>query len=673
MGSCCAGESQVLSEVLVRAKSDAAFPAPFARRPGIDSSLSDTELSLADYANRLPRDAADVADYSPGVARRSNYWGVNTPTFQLRGFNAGDGSAYYKDGFRYQGRAPVSLANVDSIEILRGPQSALYGWLEPGGAVRMNTRQPTGETVRSIALQTDSWGRHSVTTDLGGAITDDTAYRLIASHERGGSFRDGQDGEQTFLAPSIAWNFGGGRKLRAALEILDDRRTTDYGIPAVDGRPAEVPVSRNYGESWGRQHSQSLRLGMQWSQPAWEGNLSVAWSYYTLKYLEYRDVEPYSVTGNTISRWYESYPERYRWMTTYIDWSRTLGSGPVQHVFSSRLEFSREQRSLYGGELDEYPAINAANPVYGQAWTPTAGFSRYDQAWTNHSIGLVLQDEWRIGSLTALAGLRLGYLRQSFDYADYLPVPYEEHQRQEDIAVTPRIGVNWRLTPKLAVYGNLATGSMPVLPQNRGFGGGSFAPVQGSQWESGIKMHSPGNWQASLAIFDIRRRNVLTSDPDHPGYSIQTGEQRSRGIELQWQGKLAPGWQLTAQSTWLDTSIDKDNRYEAGNRLPYAPTRNSSAWLTRLLPADDGGQWSLSGGFVHQGRRFANFANSVELPAYVRFDLGATYRRNDWAATLALENATDRRYYSSGVENRPAVIYPGAPRTLSLRISHEFR
>lgn len=664
------GDSLVLEEILVNAEAASSAFAP--HPPALDDSFSSSHLKLSDFDERLARDAADLVDYTPGVSRRANYWGVNTPTFQLRGFNAGDSSAYYKDGFRYQGRAPVSLANISSITILRGPQSALYGWLEPGGAVQLNTLPADGERLRKITLQGDSQGRQSVSAQLGGTVDAHSNYLLVVAHERGNTFRDGSSFAQTLFAPSLSSDLGDGRRLQIKLEILDDQRHTDYGIPAVGGKPAEVPIKRTYTETWGRQHSLSRRLTTQWSQAAWNGRLSLNWSWYDLRYLRYRDVEPYAVSGNSIKRWYENYPERYRWATAYLDWTRNIRGSTMQHTFSTRLEISREQRALTGGELDEYPAIDAYSPVYGQAWAASADFARYDQSWTNRSLALALQDEITTGRWTWLLGLRLGYLRQAFAYADHLPVAYAEQQRQQDLSLTPRVGANYRLTSDLAIYVNHGRGTMPVLPQNRSYNNNAFAPVQGSQWETGLRLQAPGRWLATLAYFDIRRENVLTGDPSHPGYSIQTGAQHSRGIELQWQGRLAPGWQLSAQGTWLDPHIEHDNRYAKGNRLPYAPRLSTSAWLTRSLAGENGEQWSIAGGFVHQGKRYANFDNSVQLPGYTRFDLGVTLRSGEWTSTLALENAANQRYFSSGVENRPAVIYPGSPRTLSLRVNRNF-
>lgn len=652
--------------------------ASLASTPLFELSFSATTLATASFSDRLPKDIADVADYSAGVTRRSNYWGVNTPTFQLRGFNAGDATAYYKDGFRYQGRGPLSMANVETVEILRGPQSAIYGWSEPGGAVQIRVKQPTAETVRTASLQTDAWGKSAVSLDLGGALSDMSRFRLVTAHEQGGSFRDRQSGEQTLLAPSFAWDFSGGRQLHLALEWLDDRRSTDYGIPAVNGMPAEVPLSRVYTEDWGRQHSQSTRLSTRWLQPAWGGNLAVAWSYYNFKYLEYRDVEPYSVAGSTVKRWYEDYPEQYRWVTGYVDWSREFETGsatvPLAHRIAARFELARESRSLYRGVLDDYPTIDTYNPVYGQAWTPTADFSVYDQAWNNRSLGLALQDEIRSGNWTWLLGVRFSYLRQVFDYADYLPTTGQDRSVQTDHSVTPRLGVNWRATPSLALYANYSAGNMATLPQSRSFAGTAFTPLASKQFETGLKMQPlDGDWLASVAMFDIERSSVLTRDPDHPAFSVQTGIQRSQGIEIEWQGRVAPGWRLTAQGTWMDAFIAKDNRYKLGNRLPYTPRFGASAWLTHRFVADGAGRWSISGGVVHQGERSADFANSTRIPAYTRFDLGTTYREKAWSATLALENAADQRYYASGVENRPAVIYPGAPRTLSLKLIYDFR
>ena len=380
------------------------------------------------------------------------------------------------------------------------------------------------------------------------------------------------------------------------------------------------------------------------------------------------------MTGITVKRWYESYPERYRWITGYADWKREFVFDDTRHRFGMRFEAASERRSLHNGELDDYTAIDAYAPAYNQAWSPTADFSLYDQAWRNRSYGLAVQDEIQHGVWTWLAGLRISRLSQNFDYADYLPTAGTTHTEQADTAVTPRIGATWHAARGVSLYANGASAQAAVLPQSRAFDGGSFAPVRGSQWETGAKMGpDDGRWLATLAVFDIRRRNVLTRDPDHAGFSIQTGEQRSSGVELAWQGALAPGWRLTAQGTWLDARVERDNRYAVGNPLPYAPKRSVSGWLTHSVAGVGNGRLQLSGGLVQQSARYADFANATRLPAFTRFDLAAGYGENGWRLTATLENLFDKRYYSSGVENRPAVIYPGAPRTLSLRFVQDFR
>ena len=664
-----------LEEVLVVAhKEETTTTATLSSTPLFELPLSATKLEVATFADRMPKDIADLADYSPGATRRSNYWGVDTPTFQLRGFNAGDASAYYKDGFRYQGRGPLSMANIEAIEILRGPQSAIYGWSEPGGIVQLRVKQPSRTKVQSISMQTDVWGKTSASLDLGGSISDSSRFRLVLAREKGGSFRAGQNGEQTLLAPSLARDYSGGRQLRVSLEYLDDRRSTDYGIPAINGVPADVPTDRIYTESWGSQHSQSTRLAARWSQPAADGELSVALSYYVFKYLKYLDAEPYSVTGTTVNRWYESYPEKYRWLTGHADWSRQFVTENMLHRFSTRFELARETRSLYGGVLDDYTSIDAYTPIYNQAWSPTADYSVYDQSWTNRNIGIAIQDEIVKGKWTWLLGARFSYLQQVFDYADHLPTTSQDHSTQTDRSVTPRLGLNWQATPTLALYANYSSGNMATLPQSRSFTGRTFTPIAGKQYEIGMKMQpTEAEWLASAALFDIERGNVLTSDPDHPGYSIQTGMQRSHGLEIEWQGDIAQSWRLIAQGTWLDAYIDRDNRYTPGNRLPYAPRFGASAWLNHHFAYDDKGAWSASGGIVHQGWRYADFTNSARIPAFTRIDLGTSYREHAWTVTLALENATNRKYFASGVENRPAVIYPGAPRTLSLKLACDLR
>lgn len=677
VADCPAGIAETLPTVIVteeRLRETESAVATLTPTPLLELPLSATHLTTEAFAERLPADIADLADYSPGISRRSNYWGLNSPTFQLRGFNTGSSTAYYRDGFRYQSLGPMAMANIEGIEILRGPVGALYGWADPGGAVYVRTKQPVATPLAEATVWTNSWGRTGLSGDFGGPTGAASRYRLVVSREEGGSFRDRQTLEQTLVAPSWSVDLGGGRNFSVALEWLNDRRTTDYGIPAVNGRPAQVPIDRVYGESWGRQHSQSTRFAVRWSQPLAEGRLNFAWSWYNFRYREYHDAESNAVSGTTLRRWYETYPEHYRWTTAYLDWTRDFATGPLAHRFLARLESANETRSIVGGEFGNYAPIDVYAPVYGQAWTPGSDFTRFDQCWQFRSLGLTVQDEIRIGTWTWLFGLRYADLKQTYDYTETQPNQLELHPRQSDTALMGRIGASWRLAAGWSVYGNFAAGALPTLPQTRAWNNDPFAPVTGRQTEFGAKYEpAGGRWIATLARFDIRRQNVRTSDPDHPGYTITTGEQRSQGLELAWQGRLPHGWRITAQGTWMDAVVTRDNRYPVGNQLPYAPEWSASAWLSRQFAATDGGHWQVGGGAVHVGSRHADFANTTRLPGHTRFDAGATYRRADWSITASVENLFDRIYYASGVENRPAVIYPGAPRTLSLRLTHRFQ
>jgi iron complex outermembrane receptor protein len=131
----------------------------------LDLPFSATRLMVEALGDRHPTDIADLADYSPGISRSSNYWGMDTPTFHLRGFNAGESTAYYRDGFRYQARGPVPMANVEALEILRGPVSALYGWSDPGGAVQIITKKPVPYPLRQFSAEVNQWGKARLVAD----------------------------------------------------------------------------------------------------------------------------------------------------------------------------------------------------------------------------------------------------------------------------------------------------------------------------------------------------------------------------------------------------------------------------------------------------------------------------------------------------------------------------
>ncbi|MEH2183398.1 TonB-dependent siderophore receptor [Nostoc sp.] len=173
-----------------------------------------------------------------------------------------------------------------------------------------------------------------------------------------------------------------------------------------------------------------------------------------------------------------------------------------------------------------------------------------------------------------------------------------------------------------------------------------------------------GKLSALLAAYNITKSNVLTTDPVDPNYSIQVGEQRSRGIDLSVTGEILPGWNLTAGYSYIDAIITKDNTYEVGSRLRITPTNSASLWTTYKIQSGDlqGLGFGFGAYFVSDRLGDQFDPPNLKLPAYTRFDAALFYRHNNWEVAINAENLFDVEYYTNS--RYSAANSPGAPFTI---------
>ncbi|RYE89692.1 MAG: TonB-dependent siderophore receptor, partial [Oxalobacteraceae bacterium] len=217
----------------------------------IDLPQSVRVLTADLLADAGVRTLAGALDLTSGVSRQSNLGGL-WDSYAMRGFT-GDpnfGSDYMVNGFNssrgYNGMR--DNANTDSIEVLKGPASALYGRGEPGGTVNIVTKKPRFVPGYSADLSIGSYHTYRSAVDLTGPLGDNLAYRLNAAYEKGDSFRDVITNERTLISPSFIWLIGERTALSYEIEASEQRTPFDRGIPAINGMLGAVPVSRFLGE-----------------------------------------------------------------------------------------------------------------------------------------------------------------------------------------------------------------------------------------------------------------------------------------------------------------------------------------------------------------------------------------------------------------------------------------
>ncbi|MFO7858709.1 MAG: TonB-dependent receptor, partial [Ectothiorhodospiraceae bacterium] len=238
-----------------------------------------------------------------------------------------------------------------------------------------------------------------------------------------------------------------------------------------------------------------------------------------------------------------------------------------------------------------------------------------------------------------------------------------------DQELSPRLGLIYKPNPDTTLYTSYTESFNPFVFRVRE-SGEPFEPETGEQIEAGIKRSLfDGRMTASLAGFEITKENVLTPDPDDPDRTIQTGEQRTRGIELDVTSDRIAGWQFVGTLSYLDAEVTEDNAIAEGNQLPNAPDWSGSLWAVHQFQ-----QWpalELGGGLFFVDDRAGDIDNTFRADSYQRMDLFARYTlRENLRFQVNVNNVFDEEFIASSTGRTR--VEPGAPLQAFARLEYRF-
>lgn len=590
------------------------------------------------------------------------------PGFLIRGFENRGG--IFRDGVEAFSLSALSTNDVERVEVLRGPASVLFGRGEPGGIISLVPKRPLSEPFYDVSANVDSFGGFEGAVDISGPLTQDRSlrYRLNVSYETINSFRDFVDGNRLLISPILTWDIGPNTSLDVYGQYTSDRETIDEGLVVGENGILDLPRTRFLGEEFSEFSQDQFNLGYRLNHTI-DDNLTLR---HALQYQQYSPrryaplFDSFDEATGELGRLAYFAGGDYQRFSTNVEAVGQFNTGAVSHQVLFGVEYRNvlEQPEF---QFDSYAPINVFNPVYtGLPFAIEPVFFRDD---TVRTFGIYLQDQMDIlPNLKALAGIRYDTADQ-FRTTQDIGEPRNEF-RQTDSAFSPRLGIVYEPIEPLSLYASYSTSFQPSFAASRNVDDSTFDPERGRQFEIGAKADITDSLSFTLALFDIRRQNVQTPDPDDPLFTVQTGEVTSRGIELGLGGEILPGWNITANYTALDAFVSQDNSIPVGNRLANVPDHQLSLWNTYQIQ-----EGSLEGlgaglGLYYVSQRAGNSDNSFTVPSYFRTDAALFYRRNNWRAQINLENLFDTRYFTSS--DQFLGVTPGAPLTVSARIGFEF-
>ncbi len=667
-GDAAAGIEEILirgrNETLSTLKGDA----PLLEVPQNIQILS--SALLTDMGATFLHDALrSVAGVMPGGA----YSGYDY--FRIRGFAS---DVIYLDGLRLDNFIinNAELYGLERVEVIKGPASTLYGDLF-SGMVNLVSKRPKPQAFADLELTAGSFGFLQPALDFGGPIGDSGKVygRAVLLYRHDGSFVDFVEGlERYYVAPSLTWEASERTRLTVFTNFQDDRNELAFSLPArgtvLPNPNGRIPDTLYYGDS--RDPSsighREYSLGYQLTHEVnpW---LSLRQNARTTRRKEDWDriIYPLQMTDDERSIYRYPYSSKVDWKVHAIDTGADLrfGTGMVQHALTAGIDYFRSRGGSLDSTIDFGPdsyyamPFDLFDPNYDDFAIPPLATSR--SSYLNETIGLYVTDRARITDrLTLTFGGRGQRARGGNNY-----VPTRSKQ-----AFVKNAGLNFEIMPGFMAY---AAYSEAFLAQyyTRLAGGEPADPQRGTSLEAGLKMALlDDRVNATVAFYDLERRNVAAADPQNPGYSILTGKQRSRGFEYDSQILLAPGLQLVAAYAFLDGEILRSDYIPRGTPLVNAPDHSLSLWMKYTMQGGPLAGLGFSLGGSRYSKQSGDDLETFHLPAYTLVNANVSYARGDLLAQLNFNNLLDEEYFQGS--SYDLAVLPGTPRSVRLTLGWSF-
>jgi len=627
--------------------------------------------------------------------------------FNIRGI---DNVNIFRNDLRVWEITGIETANLQSIEILKGPAAFLFGRLEPGGIVNLVVKRPLETPYLSVQEQAGSFGLTRTTVDATGPLTDDKTwlYRINLDYTHNyNAFTDFVSNQNGFVGITITYH---------PIEQFRFNLDTEYqntifvdnanGFPALGTGPAPVPITRYVSQPEVTVNFPN-RQQRELAGYDWTFDISPNWSLtnrFAYNNNDYRQRETLTNTFDPLSGFvtfnlWDAYVDAQT-IASNLDLKGKFDTGPFNHTVLIGGDYWYLDKNIeaYSGPNPTVPALNIFAPAYtlgGYIPLPNNSFFPWRENWW----GLYGQDmiSFADDKLHLLLGGRydwaeFGAGNGEFSNLDAL-FPFNPNtgfgfQNSHANAFSPRLGAVVQPVPWLSFYGDyvrsLGVSTVLTVP-----GSPLLPPQVGTQYEGGAKAEFfDKRLTATLAFYDITMTNVPQAIAGTP-FATAVGEIESKGAEFDIAGRINENWSLIGSYSHDDARILQGNcgngttfctttTSEAGNRLQDVPFNAGSIWVKYDALGDFRGL-SLGGGVVVVGQRQGDNQNDFQLPAYARVDTMLLYSLQpgvlpSWikklTAQLNVKNLFNVQYYQNSSTN--VNIFPGAPRTFLASLRAEF-
>ncbi|KOY01080.1 TonB-dependent siderophore receptor [Pseudomonas nunensis] len=636
--------------------------------------------------DQAPRNLDDALANVSGITQ-GNTLASTQDSVMTRGFGDNRNGSIMRDGMPIvQGRG--MNATVDRVEVLKGPASLLYGIQDPGGVVNMVSKKPELTQYNALTLRGSTYGDgkngSGGSLDSTGALGDSgLAYRMVLDHEDEDYWRNFGTHRETLVAPSLAW-FGESTKLLFSYEHREFLTPFDRGtiIDPRTNHPLDISRNERLDEPFNNMEGRSDLYHFEADHELndnWKAHFGYSWNRETYDASQVR-VTAIDTKNGTLTRSMDGTQNAIstdRFTTASLEGKvNVLG---MQHDLVFGVD--DEYRKIYREDLIRQKSrttFSYVNPVYGREVAGTT-VSAPDSAQTDElrSDSIFAQDSIHLTDQWILvAGGRF----QEYDQYAGKGVPFKANTDNNGQKFVPRAGLVYRYTDELSFYGSYTesfkpnstiaplSGSTVVLD-------GSIAPEEAKSWEIGARLDMPGRITGDIALFDIKKRNVLIANSEGPTtiYSA-AGEVRSRGLEIDLTGQLTDRWSMIGSYAYTDAEVTEDPDYKGKKLQNVAKNTGSLSAVYDFGTIVGGDQLRVGAGARYVGERAGDAPNDFDLSGYTVADAFATYdtkvEGQKVKFQLNVKNLFDRTYYTSAASR--FFVSMGDSRQISLSSTLEF-
>ncbi len=634
-----------------------------------DTPITETPQSLSvvtsdEIRDRQAETLAQALSYTPGFTASATSFNRTADRFRIRGFSVESATGgSLRDGLRLQNNSYDGIQEpygLERVEVIRGAASVLYGQLSPGGMVNGVSKRPTETPLHELQLQAGSNDRKQLAADFSGALpgSDTLSYRLTLLSRNSDTQQDHLNDDKIYIAPALTWR----PDEDTSLTLLSFYQKTDTRFPA----PLPYQLVKGVGDGafkigrhdfigepgYDDMNGEMSALGYEFTHHFNEHftlnhKLRYSESDVKWKYLQVRTGNPavtaavinQAATTGILQRQYSDRRERARTLGSDTNIESKWQLGSVEHtvlVGFDGYDTSYDSHNFRGVA----PSLDLSRYNYGQpvVVNRSPALDRGSQLDMLQK-GAYFQDQIKFGDKWVLQ------VGGRHDWADQQQTAHRNGAKasQSDEATTWRAGLVYLADNGLAPYISYSESFFPVSVAE--VTGQTFTPTEGKQYEVGVRYQpKDSNMLLSAAVYELTQTNVLKQDPATDEYR-QTGEVRSRGLELEAKADVTPALSVIATYAYTDARTTKSAiAAEVGQRTDETPYHQAALW-TRYDFVNWGiPQLSVGAGARYMGTIQASGMDSA-MPAYTLFDAMARYQIDEhWDVTVNASNLTDKRY-----------------------------